>query len=64
MATKTEAQKRAQKKYMESIAVISVRTKTEKRDRINAFAARRGQSVNELINQLLDEAMAKEDTRQ
>jgi len=64
MATKTEAQKRAQKKYMEGVAAIVVRTKAEKRDRINAFAARRGQSVNELINQLLDEAMAKEDTRQ
>jgi predicted HicB family RNase H-like nuclease len=64
MAARTEAQIRAQKKYMKGVATIQIRTDAEKRDRINAFAARRGQSVNELINQLLDEAMAKEDTRQ
>ena len=61
MAIKTEAQKRAQKKYMEGVAAIVLRTTPEKRERINAFAAAHGKSVNIWINDLIDAAMAKEE---
>ena len=60
MAEKTEAQKRAQRKYMESVATIQIRTTAEQRDRIKAHAERRGESVNAFINRTIDETMERE----
>ena len=62
MPTKTEAQKRAQKKYMEGVATIQIRTDPETRDRIKERAAADGQSVNAWINRAIDETMKREAT--
>lgn len=58
----TEAQARAHKKYMESVATIQVRTTTERREEIKAHAAGQGESVNEFINRAIDEAMLHDQT--
>ena len=60
MKEKTEAQKRAQRKYMESIATIQVRTTEDRRERIKAHAESRGESVNAFINRAIDETMERE----
>jgi len=60
MPTKTEAQKKAQKKYMEHVATIQVRTTVEQRAQINTHAAARGESVNGFINRAISEAMERD----
>lgn len=49
MADKTDAQKRAQKKYMEKFVEVKVRMSPEKRSEIQNHAASNGESVNSLI---------------
>lgn len=58
----TEAQAKAHKKYMESVATIQVRTTAERRDLIKAHAESMGESVNAFINRAIIEAMAREAT--
>lgn len=60
MPVKTEAQKRAQKKYMENISTIQIRLSHEDREKIKAFAAAHGLSVNAWIIQVLHEKIEKE----
>ncbi len=60
MAEKTEAQKRAQRKYMESVATIQIRTTAEQHDRIKTHAESRGESVNAFINRAIDETIERE----
>lgn len=60
MAEKTEAQKKAQKKYMEKFMVAQVRMERAKYERIQAHAAVCGQSVNSYINEAIDDRMAQE----
>ena len=60
MPEKTEAQKKAQKKYMEKFMVAQVRMEREKYGRIQAHAEAQGQSVNAYINAAIDEKMAQE----
>ena len=60
MAPKTEAQKKAQKKYMETIATIQIRTTAERRDIIKVYAETHGESVNGFINRAIDEAMERD----
>ncbi len=62
MAEKTEAQKRAQRKYMESVATIQIRTTAEQREQIKAHAESRGESVNAFINRAIDETIEREAT--
>lgn len=50
---KTEAQKKAQKKYMENVATIQVRTTEQQRDAIKAHAVARKESVNSFINRAI-----------
>ena len=57
MPHKTEAQKRAQRKYMEGVATIQIRTTAERRATIQTAAAAAGQSVNAYINQAIDARM-------
>lgn len=54
MGEKTEAQKKAQQKYMEKFAVARVRMDREKYDRIQAHAEARSESVNSFINRAID----------
>jgi predicted HicB family RNase H-like nuclease len=60
MGEKTEAQKRAQRKYMESVAVFQIRTDKSRLERIKAHAESQGESVNAFINRAIDEAMQRE----
>lgn len=60
MGEKTEAQKKAQQKYMEKFAVARVRMDREKYDRIQAHAESRGESVNCFINRAIDNQMERD----
>mgnify|MGYP001777688904 CR=1 FL=1 len=60
MAEKTEAQKRAQRAYMERFAVARVRMEREKYEAVQAHAEARGESVNGFINRAIAEAMERD----
>ena len=60
MPEKTEAQKRAQKTYMEKFAVARVRMDREKYEAVQAHAEAHGQSVNSFINEAIDEKMERD----
>ncbi len=60
MAEKTEAQKKAQQKYMEKFAVARVRMDRTKYDAVQAHAEAHGQSVNGFINKAIDEKMERD----
>lgn len=60
MGEKTEAQKKAQQKYMEKFAVARVRMDREKYDRIHAHAESQGESVNCFINRAIDNQMERD----
>ena len=53
----TEAEKKAQKKYDSQFDVIRFRVPKGKREVIQKFAERHGESVNQMINRLIDEEM-------
>ena len=57
MGEKTEAQKKAQQKYMEKFAVARVRMNREKYEQIQAHAEAQGESVNGFINRAIDNQM-------
>ena len=61
MAEKTEAQKRAQKAYMEKFVRVEFRTTSEKRSIIQAHAEARGESVNGFINRAISETMERDE---
>ena len=60
MPEKTEAQKRAQKKYMQGVATIQIRTSADRRDAIKAAADAADESVNVYINKAVDQRMERE----
>ena len=60
MPPKTEAQKKAQKRYMEGVATIQVRTTEERRDAIKIHAEMQNESVNSFINRAIDETMERD----
>lgn len=62
MPPKTEAQKKAQKKYMEGVATIQIRTTEDRRDIIKAHAESKGESVNAFINRAIDNQMERDET--
>lgn len=62
MPEKTEAQKRAQKKYMSSFVEIKVRMTPEKRSIIQDHARAMGESTTVFINRAIDQTMAQEAT--
>ena len=62
MPEKTEAQKRAQKKYMSSFVEIKVRMTPERRSIIQDHARAMGESVTVFINRAIDQTMAQEAT--
>ena len=59
MTEKTEAQKRAQKTYMEKFARVELRLSVEQRDDIRARAAADGLSVNAWIGEAIEEKLSK-----
>lgn len=64
MAEKTEAQKRAQKAYMNKFVRVEIRLTADKRDAIKAHAEARGESVNGFIKRAIDEAMERDNASQ
>ena len=60
MSEKTEAQKRAQKAYMEKFAVARVRMDRSKYEVVQAYAAAHGESVNGFIDRAIDEPMRRD----
>ncbi len=60
MPEKTDAQKRAQKTYMEKFARVEIRMNAERRTVIQAHADAQGQSVNAYINTAIDSRIAQE----
>lgn len=60
MPTKTEAQKKAQRRYMENVATIQIRTTAGQRDTIKAHAEARSESVNGFINRAIQETMERD----
>lgn len=53
----TEAQKKAQKKYMEGFCEVKVRMTKERREEVQEFAKSVGKSTTQFINDAIDEAM-------
>jgi len=60
MPKKTEAQQRAQEKYMERFAVARVRMEKQRYEAVQAHADACGESVNAYINKAIDERMERE----
>ena len=60
MPEKTEAQKRAQKAYMEKFAVARVRMDREKYEAVQAHAEAHSESVNGFINRAIEETMERD----
>lgn len=63
MPEKTEAQKRAQKKYMEKFVEIKVRVTPEKRATIQEHAQVMGESATTFINRAIDNQISQERLR-
>lgn len=63
MPEKTEAQKRAQKNYMQKFSVARVRMEHDKYENVQSHAAAQGQSVNAYISQAVDERMERDDRK-
>lgn len=57
MAEVSEAQKRAQRKYMEKYVEVKVRMTPERRSMIQEYAKAQGESTTEFINRCIDEMM-------
>lgn len=62
MGEKTEAQKRAQQKYMEKFVVARVRLSKEEHERAKAHADKMGESLNEFAKRALFETMERDNT--
>lgn len=60
MAEISDAQKRAQRKYMEKFVEVKVRMTPEKRSAVQDHARSMGQSATEFINRAIDEAMERD----
>lgn len=60
---KTEAQIRAQKKYMENFVEIKVRMTADKRSIVQEHAAKMGESATGFINRAIDETMERDKER-
>ncbi len=60
MPEKTEAQKRAQKKYMEKFTVAQIRMERDKYHAVQAHAAGQGESTTAFINRAIDETMERD----
>lgn len=57
---KTEAQVRAQKKYMENFVEVKVRMTPNRREQVKTHAQSIGESTTAFINRAIDEAMQRD----
>ncbi len=60
MPEKTDAQKRAQKRYMEKTARVEITMAPDKKKRVQDNAENQGESVNTFINRAIDETLAND----
>lgn len=60
MAEKTDAQKRAQRAYMDKFVRVEIRVLPDERDTIKSHAQARGESVNGFIKRAIDEAIERD----
>lgn len=60
MPEKTEAQKRAQRNYMEKFVVARVRMEKAAHEAAQAHAEARGESLSGFINRAIEETMERE----
>ena len=60
MPQKTEAQKKAQKTYMEKFVRVEIRMEPTHRDTIKALADAQGKSLNTFNNEAIDEKMQRD----
>ena len=60
MAEKTDAQKRAQKAYMEKFVRVEIRMNAEQRAIIQAHAEAHSESVKGFINRAIQETMGRD----
>ena len=63
MGEKTEAQKKAQQKYMEKFSVARVRMDREKYEQIQAHAEARNESVNAFINRAIESQIERDNEK-
>ena len=63
MGEKTEAQKRAQEKYMEKFAVARVRMEKGQYDKVQAHAASCGESVSGFINRAIENQIERDNDK-
>ena len=59
MGEKTEAQKRAHRKYMEKFVEVKVRMTPERRSAVQAHAETQGERTTGFINRAIDETMER-----
>lgn len=59
---KTEAQIRAQKKYIEKVARVEIIMEPEKKRRLQDHAESKGESVNGFVNRAISETIDREQT--
>ena len=59
MPEKTEAQKRAQKNYMDKFVRVEIRMTAEQREEVQAHAEAQGESTN-FINRAISETMERD----
>lgn len=64
MAEKTEAQKKAQQKYMDKFAVARVRMDREKYESVQVHAENNGESVSAFINRAINETMERDNAEE
>jgi len=64
MSEISEAQKRAQRKYMEKYVEIKVRMTPDKRSIVQDHARSRGESATEFINRAIDETMKRDNAQE
>lgn len=62
MAETSEAQKRAQRKYMEKYVEVKVRMTPEQRSTVQAHAQQMGESATVFINRAIAETMERDNT--
>ena len=60
MAEKTEAQKRAQQKYMDKFVVARVRLPKEDHEKVKDHAERMGESLNGFVGRAIHETMERD----
>ena len=63
MPEKTDAQKRAQKRYMEKTARVEITMAPDKKKRVQDHAQNHKKSVNEYINDAINEKLANDDEK-